>query len=87
MPPTQKTSAGFRRLAPWSFLAALCALTACMGTDAGNGPPAVDAGAAQVSQEKPAGRPGVPAGCTLEWSVAARDSVLNCPDVPPPSPR
>ena len=31
-------------------------------------------------------RPGVPRGCSLEWDVAVKDSVLNCPDIRPPSP-
>jgi hypothetical protein len=78
---------GLRIIAPWIALAALCGLTACMETDAGSGPPADAATATPALQEKAVGKPGVPVGCTREWSNAARDSVLNCPDVAPPSPR
>lgn len=83
-------SSGPRRLAPWLALAAVCGFTACMGTDAGNGPSDDAAASTPALQEKSAsspGIPGVPSGCTREWSNAARDSVLNCPDVLPPSPR
>jgi hypothetical protein len=30
---------------------------------------------------------GVPKGCTREWSPAANDSLLYCPDIRPPKPR
>lgn len=77
---------GFRRLAAWTALAAACGLAACMGADA-TGPGPDEASGAQTLQTKPPARPGVPEGCTREWSEAARDSVLNCPDIPPPAPR
>ena len=41
---------------------------------------------ANALQEQTPQRPGVPRGCTLEWSSAAKDSVLNCPDIRPPKP-
>lgn len=28
--------------------------------------------------------PGVPAGCSWEWAPTVLDSVMVCPDVPPP---
>jgi hypothetical protein len=80
-------SAGLRRLAPWLAFAAVCGLTACMETDAGAGPAGDAATSTPALQEKSSGSPGVPAGCAREWSNAARDSVLKCPDVLPPSPR
>ncbi len=78
---------GFRRMALCLVLPAALALIACADSIAGSDPAPDESGTAQVSREEPAGKPGVPRGCTLEWSVAARDSVLNCPDVPPPSPK
>lgn len=30
---------------------------------------------------------GIPKGCTREWSPAANDSLLYCPDIRPPKPR
>lgn len=78
---------GLRRLAIYLALPAALALAACTDTVAGNDPAAEENGTAQVSREQPAERPGVPRGCSLEWSAAARDSVLNCPDVLPPSPK
>jgi hypothetical protein len=78
----------FRRLAPWLALAAACVLPACMDAASATGPrPSQEASSAQTSAEKKVSRPGVPDGCNLEWSSAKRDSVLYCPDLPPPSPR
>jgi hypothetical protein len=84
---THPKTAPIRRIVPWLAMAAICGLTACMATDAGDAPPTEAAEPAPALQEKATGKPGVPAGCTREWSGAARDSVLNCPDVLPPSPR
>jgi hypothetical protein len=77
-----------RRLAPLAALAA-CALAACMGAGSSvTGPQSAGpAAGAQTLQEKAPARPGVPEGCTREWNNSKRDSVLYCPDLPPPSPR
>lgn len=86
--PTARFSAS-RRLAPWLALLAAGGLAACMGTAASaTGPEsAPTAAGAQTLDAKPAPKPGVPDGCTREWSSAKRDSVLYCPDLLPPSPR
>jgi hypothetical protein len=39
---------------------------------------------AQQDQAQTSSR--VPKGCTLEWSAAAMDSVIYCPDIRPPKP-
>ena len=67
-------------------IGSLCFLAGCMQPDAAIGPKTDVGDSAPGLQEKAAGKPGVPYGCTREWSVAAGDSVLYCPDVLPPSP-
>jgi hypothetical protein len=89
MPVSKHPLPAFRRLAPWLSLLAAGGLAACMETSptatAPESGPA--AASAQTLDQKPVSRPGVPDGCTLEWSSAKRDSVVYCPDLAPPSPR
>lgn len=75
----------YRRLGATAAALALCGCLLAPIEKASPAPEATDAARAQ-SETAPE-RPGVPRGCTLEWSSVARDSVLNCPDVRPPSPR
>jgi hypothetical protein len=82
--PKKRNASRFRRRAPWLAIAAACGLVACMETAATA--PRGDEAEASAPREKAAGKPGVPAGCTRVWSVAAADSVPNCPDLVPPSP-
>jgi hypothetical protein len=42
---------------------------------------------AQQDQAQPQPSSRVPKGCALEWSQAAMDSVIYCPDIAPPKPR
>jgi hypothetical protein len=87
--PIANAVSSSRRLAPWLALLAAGGLAACMESAASaTGPQsAPTAAGAQTLDPKPAARPGVPEGCTREWSNSKRDSVLYCPDLPPPSPR
>jgi len=89
MPASKHQLPASRRLALWLALLAAGGLSACMesaatATAPESGPVAASA---QTSDQKSASRPGVPDGCTREWSSAKRDSVLYCPDLAPPSPR
>jgi hypothetical protein len=86
---SQRPLTATRRLAPWLSLLAACGLAACMEAAPTATAPQSDPApaSAQTSEQKPVSRPGVPDGCTLEWSSAKRDSVMYCPDLPPPSPR
>ncbi|MDB5105505.1 MAG: hypothetical protein JWP91_3194 [Fibrobacteres bacterium] len=43
-------------------------------------------GSKALRDQSPVQADGVPRGCTREWSETARDSVLFCPDIRPPSP-
>ena len=87
MPSRSHALHGSRRLAPWLAFAAARGFAACMETAAtATGSADVPATGASQGEKAPA-KPGVPVGCTREWSPAAGDSVLNCPDLPPPSPR
>lgn len=85
---TKIPAAGLRRTATWAACAAVCGLMACVDPGTAAGPRADEAPApAQALQESPSRNDGVPPGCTREWSPAAADSVLNCPDLRPPAPR
>jgi hypothetical protein len=37
-------------------------------------------------RDQPVPYNGIPRGCTREWSPAANDSLLYCPDIRPPKP-
>lgn len=61
-----------------------------MDPSAREGAPAAAASADQSKslRDAPAtGNTGVPVGCSREWSDAAMDSVLDCPDIRPPKPK
>jgi hypothetical protein len=45
-----------------------------------------NAGPKALRDQSEAPSNGVPQGCSLAWSDAARDSVLFCPDIRPPLP-
>lgn len=73
-------------------LACLCAaivvLFGCISDPAdGEAPAATESDATNALSDQSKDRPGVPRGCEMVWSPASRDSVVNCPDIRPPSPR
>ena len=72
-------------------LACACAAVVLIGCVTGasddKAPAQSKTDAANTLVDQPQDRPGVPHGCTMVWSPTARDSVVNCPDIRPPSPR
>lgn len=91
MPSAAPSPSLVRRLGPAAAFWASLVLGGCLLSPADDHATAPAAAAkedqsANALRDQAPLRPGVPRGCSLEWDVAAKDSVLNCPDIRPPSP-
>ncbi|HKP97445.1 MAG TPA: hypothetical protein VJ385_16995 [Fibrobacteria bacterium] len=76
--------------AAFAFCAGVCGgcLMDPASADGQAAPAESDASAEPTAlRDQSASVPGVPRGCSREWSATAMDSVLYCPDVRPPKPR
>ncbi len=87
--PTNR-NAFFRHLILCGALAlCLSVLAGCITDAPGQSAASPSASEASVGpnalRDQSASGPSVPAGCTREWSAAAMDSVLDCPDIRPPN--
>jgi hypothetical protein len=83
---------GIKRMAASAALAfGVVALGGCLpdepASEAAATAPASDPSLeTNAKQDRTPSSTGVPKGCAREWSAAAMDSVLYCPDIPPPRP-
>lgn len=85
---TRSLTGLLRASGPWAALAAACGLIACVDAGSAAAPRSEDDPAPAHALQEGSARPtGVPPGCTREWNYAIADSVLNCPDIRPPSPQ